>query len=161
MSQLFKNAGGIEDDVDQLYGGDGELKSPQDMGGSAYGLWAATGDYYYWLCRDHQFMELVQQRWIAVREVTENLAVDNELGTNLIDRYLAAYEDELAGNFSGISFEDSCWSVNEPAHMSEWQYPADTYAENVELLRTWVIKRAAYLDTQFGIFVFTPALAVQ
>lgn len=124
------------------------------FGGSAYGLWAAYGDYYYWLCRDPWFMELVQQRWLAVREITENLAEDNELGENLIDRYLAAYEEDLSGNFQ-------CWSVSEPAHMSEWQEPADTYAENVEMLRMWLIKRASYLDSQFGPFIYTPELAVQ
>lgn len=159
------------------------------FGGSAYGLWAATGDYYYWLCRDPWFMELVQQRWQAVRPVVENLAVDNELGENLIDRYLAEYEEELAGNFygsrEGAAYErgapvpggsqgdgetvsahgsvgrDTCWTVNEPAHMSEWQEPAETYIENVEMLRLWLIKRVAYLDSQFGPFVYTPALAVQ
>ena len=151
------------------------------FGDSAYGMWAATGDYYYWLCRDPWFMELVQQRWLAVRKIAENLAVDNELGENLIDRYLVAYEEELAGNFHNGSFEDgadtgdaaandasvsdagnvvSSWCVNEPAHMSEWQDPADDYAGNVEMLRMWLIKRASYMDSQFGIFVYTPALAV-
>ena len=149
------------------------------FGDSAYGMWAAYGDYYYWLCRDPWFVELVQQRWLAVREITENLAVDNELGENLIDRYLAVYEEELAGNFHDGSFADempadgmstgsvnvdivdSSWSVNEPAHMSEWQEPADDYAGNVELLRIWLLKRVHYLDSQFGPFIYTPKLAVQ
>lgn len=121
-------------------------------------------------------MELVHQRWQAVRPVVENLAVDNELGENLIDRYLAAYEEELSGNFygsgEGTAYEsgdsvrggnckDNCWTVDEPAHMSEWQEPAATYAGNVEMLRQWLIQRAVYLDSQFGPFVYTPALAVQ
>lgn len=140
---------------------------------SARGLWAAIGDYYYWLCREPWFMELVQQRWQAVRKSAENLAVDNELGQNLIDRYLMIYEEELAGNFhegsfvegvsggdSGIS-ADASWSVSEPAHMSEWQAPAGTYIENVEMLRLWLIKRIDYLDSQFGPFLYDPELAVQ
>ena len=147
-----------------------------ESGDSTQGLWASAADYYYWLCRDPWFMELVQQRWRAVRDITENLAVDNELGINLIDRYIMAYEDELNGNFHDGSFVDEAaadgaavntgvvdnsWSVSEPAHMSEWQEPADTYAENVEMLRVWLIKRASYLDSQLGPYLYTPALAVQ
>lgn len=152
-----------------------------ESGDSSRGLWAATGDYYYWLCRDPWFMELVQQRWQAVRPITENLAVDNELGTNLLDRYLAAYEKDLRGNFHGGNFavkaagnlshdavpdghitaaagDDNCWVINEPAHISEWQEPAADYTGNVELLRQWLIKRAAYLDGRFGMMKYVPEL---
>lgn len=147
-----------------------------ESGDSARGLWADSGDYYYWLCRDPWFMEKVQQRWQAVRHEAENLAVENGLGGSVIDRYLEAYEEELAGNFRGESGSaaadgtglpggsgpvDGSWTVDEPAHMSEWQEPADSYIENVEMLRVWLIKRIAYLDSQFGPFMYDPALAVQ
>ena len=121
---------------------------------SARGMWASAGDYYYWLCRDPWFMELVQQRWQAVRGITENLAVDNEIGENLIDRYLNAYEEDLSGNFHR-------WPADEQLHVSEWQTPSENYIENVEMLRTWIIRRAAFLDSRFGPFIYTPALAVQ
>lgn len=180
--QVLAGAGAYGADFEAASGdgqnGGGDESDPAAVfGGSAYGLWAATGDYYYWLCRDPWFMELVHQRWQAVRQVVENLAVDNELGENLIDRYLAAYEEELSGNFygsgEGAAYEsgdsvpgggnckDNCWTVDEPAHMSEWQEPAATYVGNVEMLRQWLIQRAVYLDSQFGPFVYTPALAVQ
>lgn len=108
--------------------------------GSADGLWAYGKDYYYWLCQDPWFMKKVHKRWEELRKVTENLAVDNPLGISLIDRYLAAYETELAEDFD---------MYKDQLHMSEWQEPADTYKGNVELLRQWLIKRYAYLDSEF------------
>lgn len=145
-----------------------------ESGDSSRGMWAATGDYYYWLCRDPWFMELVQQRWQAVRPVVENLTLDNELGMNLIDKYLTLYEEDLAENFYGskevaacesethaLGNSDcisNCWVINEPAHISEWQEPAADYTGNVELLRQWLIKRAAYLDGRFGVMKYVPEL---
>ena len=32
-------------------------------------------------------------------------------------------------------------------HVSEWQKPADTYIDNVQMLRNWISKRVEYLDT--------------
>lgn len=112
---------------------------------STRGMWAASGDYYYWLCRDPWFGELAAQRWKSVRVVTENLAVANELGESVLDRYLDAHTASLEANFS-----EAGWSVNEPENPAEWQEPADTYLHNVEMLRVWLIKRANYLDTQLN-----------
>lgn len=172
----YNNVDGAGDFVYQVLRG--TETEDTDIGYSAQGLWAASGDYYYWLCRDPWFMELVQQRWQAVREITENLAVDNALGENLIDRYLTAYEADLCGNFHEGSFvenidtagktgstggieADASWTADQPTHISEWQKPAVDYAGNVKMMRMWLIKRISYLDSQFGPFVYTPALAVQ
>jgi hypothetical protein len=170
----YNNVDGAGEAVCQVLNG---TKS-EGRGNSARGLWASTADYYYWLCRDPWFMELVQQRWSAVRVITQNLAVDNELGENLIDRYMVAYEDDLCSNYHDGSFmdrtgeicmadstveagDDASWTVGQPAHVSAWQEPAAEYADNVEMLRLWLEKRMLYLDSQFGTFVYTPALAVQ
>lgn len=112
-----------------------------DFYGSSEGLWAYGNDYYAWLCQDPWFMKKVNKRWKEIRVITENLAVDNELGTNLIDRYMLDYEKELAKDFNMYSGQ---------LHVSEWQNPADTYMGNVEMLRRWLIKRAEYLDAELG-----------
>ncbi len=120
----------LEDDADAV-----------DFYGSTESLWAYGNDYYVWLCQDPWFMGKVHERWKETREITENLAVDNDLGINLIDRYMSAYEEELTEDFNMYRGQ---------LHTSEWQEPADTYMGNVEMLREWLIKRAEYLDAEFG-----------
>lgn len=117
-----------------------EKPDPEDFYGSAEGEWANTADYYYWLCMDPWFMDKVSKRWEEVRDITLNLADDNDLGTNLIDRYLSAYSNELEEDFDRYKGE---------LHVSEWQNPADTYSENVEMLRQWILNRIEYLDIIF------------
>ena len=120
-------------------------------GDSSCGMWASSSDYYYWLCRDPWFMEKVERRWSEVSKIAENLAEDNKHGTNLIDQYVGAYREELESNYTEAGYVGiDCWTVDEPAHMLEWQQPADTYTGNVELLREWLIKRVEYLDKEFG-----------
>jgi hypothetical protein len=130
-----------------------------DYGDSSSGLWVSAADYYYWLCRDPWFMSRVQQRWQAVRPVTENLTTANELGESVIDMYMEAHGEALESNFMEGA-EEPCWMVNVPSHVSEWHQPADTYEGNVEILRQWLVKRAAYLDTQFGQYIYEPEKAV-
>ena len=117
-----------------------ETPDTDDFYDSAEGKWAEYGDYYYWLCMDPWFMEKVSKRWSEIRDITENIALDNQLGTNLIDRYLSAYGTELEEDFDMYKGE---------LHISEWQTPADTYEENVEMLRQWITYRIEYLDTIF------------
>lgn len=116
-----------------------------ESGDSTRGMWAEGTDYYYWLCRDPWFNERLQQRWQAVRSLTENLAADNELGRSLLGTYTDVYGETLEANFSAAG-----WSVSVPEKTAEWQEPADTYAGNVEMLRVWLIKRVAYLDAQLN-----------
>ena len=116
-----------------------------ESGDSTRGMWAAYGDYYYWLCRDPWFCELAAQRWRAVRSVTENLAVTNDLGESVLDLLLTAHGDSLEANFS-----EAGWSVCVPENPAEWSEPADTYSGNVEMLRKWLVQRANYLDTQLN-----------
>lgn len=111
-----------------------------DFYGSAKELWAYGEDYYYALCQDPWFMDKVASRWSEVRATVENLATDNELGINVIDKYMAEYREILEKDF-GI--------YGQQVHMSEWQKPGKTYLDNVEMLRNWIIKRVEYLDTQF------------
>ena len=112
-----------------------------DFYGSAEGLWAYGQDYYPWLCQDPWFMKKVCRRWEQLRALTENLAEDNELGTNLIDRYLSVYGEELAEDFGMYKGQ---------LHMSEWQQPAETHEGNVEMLRKWLLRRMEYLDEEFA-----------
>ncbi len=117
-----------------------ETPDADDFYDSAEGKWAEYGDYYYWLCMDPWFMEKVSKRWSEIRDITENIVLDNQLGTNLIDRYMSAYSTELEEDFDMYKGE---------LHISEWQTPADTYEENVEMLRQWITYRIDYLDTIF------------
>ena len=113
-------------------------------GDSTQALWAQK-DFYQWLCKDDYFMQLVAARWQEIRPITENLFRDNEMGTNLLDRYLDAYLTDLEGNYS-----EAGWSVSKPLLQLEYNYPASDYVGNVELLRGWLEGRMAWLDTQFG-----------
>ena len=117
-----------------------ETPDADDFYDSAEGKWAEYGDYYYWLCMDPWFMEKVSKRWSEIRDITENIVLDNQLGTNLIDRYMSAYSSELEEDFDMYRGQ---------LHISEWQTPADTYEENVEMLRQWITYRIEYLDTIF------------
>ena len=117
-----------------------EKPDVNDFYSSSQGEWVAYGDYYYWLCMDPWFMDKVSKRWEEIRPAALNLVKDNELGTNLIDRYLAAYTNELEEDFDMYKGE---------LHVSEWQHPADTYTENVEMLRHWISQRIEYIDTMF------------
>lgn len=117
-----------------------EKPDTDDFYDSAEGKWAEYGDYYYWLCMDPWFMKKVSKRWSEIRDITENIVLDNQLGTNLIDRYMSAYNSELEEDFDMYRGQ---------LHVSEWQTPADTYKENVEMLRQWITYRIEYLDTIF------------
>lgn len=123
-------------------------------GDSSEGLWVASADYYYWLCQDPWFGTQVKQFWQESRHITENLAETNELGASLIDVFLNVHGDALNSNFEADENSGrevyACWTVDIPSHVSEWQQPAETYAGNVDLLRQWIIKRADYLDKEFG-----------
>ncbi len=117
-----------------------EKPDGNDFYSSAEGGWAQYGDYYYWLCMDPWFMEKVSERWDEIRSITVNLVEDNEYGTNLLDRYTGAYVEDLEQDFEMYKGE---------LHVSEWQKPADTYADNVEMVRNWIMMRIEYLDTIF------------
>ena len=139
-----------------------------ESGDSTHGLWCDVSDYYYWLCQDKWFMKQVDKRWKEVSATTENLAEGNKLGDSLIDRYMAAHGDELAGNYkqggyvsssdtsadgvSGSSIPDgrgNAWIIDQPDSRSEYQHPAADYEGNVQMLRQWLADRKDYLD---GIF---------
>ncbi len=111
-----------------------------DFYGSTKDIWASGEDYYYALCQDQWFVNKVADRWSEIRLTVENLAVDNEFGTNAIDKYLDEYRGTLEKDFE---------IYGQGVHVSEWQKPGKTYTDNVEMLRNWIVKRVEYLDTQF------------
>lgn len=118
-------------------------ESTDRSGDSTRAYWAQK-DFYMWLCADAWFQEQVRLRWQEVRPITENLISDNELGTNRLDVYVAAYGPDLQTNYS-----EAGWPLGWPAGNLENQSPAKTYEGNVEILRQWLQKRMAWLDSQW------------
>lgn len=116
-------------------------------GDSTEALWVLN-NYYQLLVQDTYFRDRVRARWQEMKSVTDNLVMDNELGTSLMDRYLELYGEDLRTNYSA---DGANWqiAIQEGAYAD--QSVGLTYEENVEELRTWLEKRIAWLDTQFGV----------
>ena len=116
-------------------------------GDSTEALWVLN-NYYQLLVQDTYFRDRVRARWQEMKSVTDNLVMDNELGTSLMDRYLEVYGEDLRTNYSA---DGANWqiAIQEGAYAD--QSVGLTYEENVEELRTWLEKRIAWLDTQFGV----------
>lgn len=113
-------------------------------GDSSQGLWCNEKDFYRWLCQDEYFMELVRQRWVEVKPITENLVRDNELGQNRIDWYIQQVGDVLQSNYT-----EAGWSLTSRGSILEYHEPAKDYLGNVELLHQWLEKRIDWLDSQW------------
>ena len=118
-------------------------ESTDRSGDSTRAYWAQK-DFYMWLCLDPWFQEQVRQRWQEVRPITENLVNDNDLGQNRLDVYVELYGAELQTNYT-----EAGWPLSKAAGNLENQSPAKTYEGNVELLRQWLQKRMAWLDSQW------------
>ena len=115
-------------------------------GDSTQNLWNTDKDFYRWLCQDPWFMEQVKLRWQEVRLMTENLATENALGISRIDFYLEKAGDILESNYS-----EAGWSVSSQGVNLAYDTPAKTYLGNVDILRQWLQKRIAWLDSELGI----------
>ena len=113
---------------------------------STEGLWV-LGNYYEELLKDEYFCELVKARWQEVLPVTQNLFMENELGDSLMDRYLAAYGEDLLTNYSA---EDAAWPIAVQEGTYADQSVASDYDGNVEELRMWLTDRVAWLDAELG-----------
>jgi len=118
-------------------------ESTDQSGDSTRAFWAQK-DFYMWLCQDPWFQNAVRERWKELHPVIDNLAVDNELGQNRLDVYVQTYQADLETNFT-----EAGWSLGWPAGRLENQSPSKTYAGNVEILRDWLQRRIAWLDSQW------------
>ena len=113
---------------------------------STQGLWV-LGNYYALLLQDMYFWDLVCARWQEVLPITQNLYAANDLGDSLMDRYLAAYEDDFLTNYGP---DGAGWPIEYQEGMYANQTVAGDYDGDVEELRTWLTKRVEWLDTQFS-----------
>ena len=118
-------------------------ESTDQSGDSTKAYWAQK-DFYMWLWQDGWFRQQVMDRWAELRSVTENLYAENALGTSRLDAYIAAYQTDCESNFT-----EAGWPVSRPAGNLDDRYPADTWLGNVEKLRDWLKRRAAWLDSQW------------
>jgi len=118
-------------------------ESTDQSGDSARAYWAQK-DFYMWLWQDSWFRQQVMDRWAELRGITENLYAENDLGISRLDAYIAAYQPECESNFT-----EAGWPLSRPTGNLDDRYPADTWVGNVERLRDWLMRRAAWLDSQW------------
>lgn len=118
-------------------------ESTDRSGDSARAYWAQK-DYYMWLWQDEWFRQQVVSRWGELRGVIENLYAENDLGISRLDAYMEAYQTDCESNFT-----EAGWRLNRPTGNLDDRYPADTWVGNVEKLRDWLQRRAAWLDSQW------------
>ena len=118
-------------------------ESTDQSGDSTRAYWAHK-DFYMWLWSDQWFRQQVVDRWAEIRSITENLYAENDLGISRLDAYIAAYQTEMEGNYT-----EAGWPLTKPAGNLGDRYPAKTWLGNVEKLRDWLSRRAAWLDSQW------------
>lgn len=113
-------------------------------GDSTEGLYCYA-QWYRRLLEIPAFRELVLERYLEVQPLIINLTTDNELGKNRIDRLLSRYGESFCDNY-----ERTLQKVDEAYSILE-RIPDDTYEENVEYMREWLIKRNAWLLETWGL----------
>lgn len=118
-------------------------ESTDQSGDSTRGYWAQK-DFYMWLWQDSWFRQQVLDRWAELRPVIENLYCENELGQSRLDAYIAAYQPDCESNYT-----EAKWPLGWPSGRLENQEPEKTWLGNVELLRSWLSRRAQWLDEQW------------
>ncbi|MDD2269920.1 MAG: CotH kinase family protein [Eubacteriales bacterium] len=89
------------------------------------------------------FVEKVKARYIELQPIIENLTTDNSLGKNQMDILLIKYSESFSKNFTK-------WPVNSKDVLFE-RIPFQTFEENYEYLRTWLIKRNEWLLKEWKI----------
>ena len=122
--------------------------------GEQYDVWAyrlserCPGDFYpvpFWwmrLMEDPSFKQAVRERYTALRS--------GVLSDGAISSKIESYRELLdSSNNAGYNFTH--WPI-----LGEWVWPnffvGQTYNEEVDYLKDWVLNRAAWLDQQIGSF---------
>ena len=122
--------------------------------GEQYDVWAyrlserCPGDFYpvpFWwmrLMEDPSFKQAVRERYTALRS--------GVLSDGAISSKIESYRELLdSSNNAGYNF--TRWPI-----LGEWVWPnffvGQTYNEEVDYLKDWVLNRAAWLDQQIGSF---------
>ncbi|MBQ7365075.1 MAG: CotH kinase family protein [Clostridia bacterium] len=96
-------------------------------------------EWFYLLMNEDWFCDKLLARWNEVKEDLRNAMLYE------IDRFLVAFEDDIATNFE-------VWNVlgrkinQEPRTLLKFK----TYRENVTHLRGWFLERYTYIDTLFN-----------
>ena len=113
-----------------------------DMSGDSTRAFWAQKDFYMWLWQDSWFRQQVVDRWAEVRGLTENLYAENELGISRLDAYAQVYQQDFETNYT-----EAGWPLGWAAGNLENKRPAKTWEGNLEILRDWLQRRAAWLDS--------------
>ena len=118
-------------------------ESTDQSGDSTRAYWAQK-DFYMWLWMDEWFRQQVLDRWAELHGLVENLYGENELGISRLDDYIRAYQKDCESNYT-----EARWPLSRPAGNLDDRYPAATWLGNVEILRDWLQRRVAWLDSQW------------
>lgn len=110
------------------------------------GFWVADSSWYKWLCKDEYFMSLVKERWEELLPITMNLVYCIGDESSRISFFLEAYGEYFEKNYLPKSEGGAGWRVGKQSLAIDYDYPADTYMGNVELLEDWLVNRIGWLN---------------
>ena len=125
-----------------VYGGDwkGIFAGNPDFTGGIRGYdTPRSNDWFSWLMKREWFVDLVTERWGEVKDTLEETALAS------IDEALGSWEDEMNKNFDK-------WKVLNRRIVAETDETLgfETWRENAEYLREWIVNRFDWLDGYFS-----------
>lgn len=119
-------------------------------GESYEGLWATAFSWYKALCEDEYFMSLVKERWEELLPITMNLVNAVDGVPSAIDLFLNEYQSSFEKNYLPVGEGGAGWKVGKQSLAIDYDYPADTYIGNVNILREWLTNRIDWLNNEFN-----------
>ncbi|MBQ6262336.1 MAG: CotH kinase family protein [Clostridia bacterium] len=98
-----------------------------------------SNDWFSWLMKRRWFVDLVAERWDGMKDELEETALA------AIDEALGSWEDEMNKNFEK-------WKILNRRIIAEADETLgfETWRENAEYLREWIVNRFEWLDGYFS-----------
>ncbi|MBR6563806.1 MAG: CotH kinase family protein [Clostridia bacterium] len=98
-----------------------------------------------------EFQELVNKYFLEMQDTIVNLYTDNLLGKNKIDSMIETYGASFDRNHNEAGWDPS---VVHHSSMQLERHPDETYEENVEFYRNWLLERNEWLLETWGLTSF-------
>jgi hypothetical protein len=111
--------------------------------------------WYYYLIRSDEFVSKVNARMKAIYPKLQNMYQSNSLGSSRIATLLNTYRASFERNYASVENGGAGWSIVkrystcDNAIGLELDNHANSYGENVELLRVWLKNRVTYLEKEW------------